>query len=70
MAKIHNKLSRRVIALFWLLAVSLVVGIIIYFEQIALLYVIATVALVGLLLTVAFANLEKVGTENTEGFGR
>ncbi len=70
MAETQNKFSRRVIALFWLLLVSLVIGILIYFEQIALLYVIATLALVVLLLTVAFANLEKVGTENTEGFGR
>lgn len=69
MAETQNKFSRRAIALFWLLLVGLVIGILIYFEQIALLYVIATLALVVLLLTVAFANLEKVGTENSESFG-
>jgi len=68
MAETQNKFSRRAIALFWLLVVSVVIGILIYFEQIAILYVIATLALVILLLTVAFANLEKVGTETTEGF--
>lgn len=68
MAQTQSKYSRRTIALFWLLIVSLVIGFLIYFEQIALLYVIATLALVSLLLTVAFADLEKVGKEYTEGF--
>jgi membrane protein YdbS with pleckstrin-like domain len=53
--------SRRTIALFWLLLVGVVIGTLIYLEQIALLYVIATVALVALLLIVGFADLEKVG---------
>lgn len=68
MAQTQNKYSRRTIALFWLLIVSLVIGFLIYFEQIAVLYVIATLALVSLLLTVAFADLEKVGKEHIEGF--
>ena len=65
----QNKFSRRAIALFWLLSVALVIGILIYFEQLAVLYVLATVSLVVLLLTVAFADLEKVGAENTGSFG-
>lgn len=69
MAQTQNKYSRRTIALFWLLIVSLIIGFLIYFEQIAVLYVIATIALVLLLSTVAFADLEKVGRENTENFG-
>lgn len=69
MAQTQNKYSRRTIALFWLLIVSLIIGFLIYFEQIAVLYVIATIALVLLLSTVAFADLEKVGKENTENFG-
>jgi membrane protein YdbS with pleckstrin-like domain len=63
-----NKLSRRTIALFWLLLVAFVIGIILYLEQIAILYILATLALVVLLLIVAFADLEKVGRENLEGF--
>ena len=69
MVEKQNKFSRRAIALFWLLLVSLVIGILIYFEQLALLYVLATVSLVALLVTVAFADLERVGTENIGSFG-
>ena len=58
--------SRRTIALFWLLLVSIVIGTLIYLEQIALLYVIATLGLVVLLLIVGFSDLEKVGRENLE----
>lgn len=58
--------SRRTTALFWLLLVGIVIGILIYLEQIALLYVIATLGLVILLLIVGFADLEKVGRENIE----
>ncbi|MCO6510465.1 MAG: hypothetical protein J5I65_06695 [Aridibacter famidurans] len=56
-----RKFSRRTIALFWCLAVAVVIGAMIFFEQIALLYVIATLALVLLLLIVGFADLENVG---------
>lgn len=69
MAETRNKFSRRAIALFWLLVVSIVIGFLIYFEQLALLYVLATLSLIALLLTVAFADLEKIGTEDLEGFG-
>ena len=68
MAEQKNKFSRRTIALFWLLIVAVGIGIILYLEQIAVLYVLATFALVILLLIVGFADLEKVGRENIEGF--
>jgi len=68
MAAKQSKYSRRSIALIWLLAVAIVIGTLIYLEQIAILYVLATISLVGLLLIVAFADLENVGRENIEGF--
>lgn len=64
----QQRFSRRTIALFWLLAVTVVIGILIYLEQIALLYVLATIGLVALLLVVGFSDLEKVGREAAEGF--
>ena len=64
----QSKYSRRTVALFWLLVVGIVIGSLIYWEQIALLYVLATLALVVLLLIVGFADLEKVGRENIEGY--
>jgi uncharacterized membrane protein len=60
--------SRRTIALFWLALVAIIIGVFIYLEQIALLYVLATLSLVILLLIVGFADLEKVGRDNIEGF--
>ncbi len=68
MAEKQSRFSRRTIALFWLVLVGIVIGGLIVFEQIALLYVLATLALVVLLLVVAFADLKKVGRENIEGF--
>jgi hypothetical protein len=64
MTEIKGKYSRRTIALFWSLAVAIVIGVLLYLEQIALLYVLATISLVGLLLIVGFADLEKVGRGN------
>ena len=63
-----RKFSRRTTALFWSLLLAVVIGILLYFEQIALLYVLATLGLTALLLIVSFADLEKVGRENIEGF--
>ncbi|MBA3632422.1 MAG: hypothetical protein H0W58_06390 [Acidobacteria bacterium] len=68
MTEKQSRFSRRTIALFWLVLVGIVIGGLIVFEQIALLYVLATLALVVLLLVVAFADLKKVGRENIEGF--
>lgn len=65
MGKIQSRFSRRVVALFWLLIVAIVIGVLIYAEQIAILYVLATLAIVALLLVVNFADLEGVGRENT-----
>lgn len=62
-----NKYSRRTIALFWLALVAVVIGVLLYLEQIAVLYVLATLSLVALLLIVGTADLEKVGRENAEG---
>lgn len=59
-----KKFSRRSKALLWLALVSVAVGAMIYFEQIAILYVVATVALVALLVIVGFSNLEKVGRQS------
>lgn len=56
-----RKFSRRTIVVFWLALVALVIGLLIYFEQIAFLYVLATVSLIVLLLIVSFADLENVG---------
>lgn len=68
MASIKQKFSRRTVALFWFLAVAIVIGILIYLEQIALLYVLATVGLVVLLLIVGFADLENVDRDAVTGF--
>jgi len=68
MARLTERYSRRSIALFWLAIVSIVVFSLIYFEQIAVLYILATLSLVVLLLIVGFADLEKVSREKIEGF--
>ena len=60
-----GKLSRRSVALLWLLAVALIIGSLIYFQQIALLYVLATFALVALLLIVGFADLENISRDDS-----
>ena len=67
MLNFHKKFGRRTVALFWLLFVGIVIGVLIYLEQVAILYVLATLALVVLLLIVAFADLESVGREDMEG---
>jgi heme A synthase len=64
----QQKFSRRTIALFWLLSVGIIIGILIYLEQIALLYVLATISLVALLLIVGFSDLEKVERGAVTGF--
>jgi hypothetical protein len=53
-------LSRRMTVLVWLTIVISVIGSLIYFEQISLLYVLTTLSLVALLLIVGFADLEGV----------
>ncbi len=56
------------IALLWLFVVAIVIGTLIYLEQIAILYVLATISLVVLLIIVAFSDLESVGREDIGGF--
>ena len=67
MAEKQGKLSRRMAALLWFLAVGVVIGTLIYLEQIAILYVLATLSLVVLLLIVGFADLENVGIDGADG---
>ena len=54
-------MSRRMKAVMWLLVAAVVIGGFIYFEQIAILYVVATLGIVLLLVIVAFSDLENVG---------
>ena len=68
MASKESKYSRRTIALFWCLIVAIVIGTLIYLEQIAMLYVLATLSLVALLIIVGFSDLENVGRENMDAF--
>ena len=68
MLNISKRYSRRTVALFWLFAVAIVIGILLAFEQIAILYVLATLGLVVLMLIVAFDDLEKVDRDAIEGF--
>lgn len=68
MSETQSKFSRRTVALFWVVAVGIVIGILIYLELISILYVLATLALVVLLLIVGFSDLESVGRENIDGF--
>jgi hypothetical protein len=67
MAENVNKYSRRAVALFWLLILITLIGVLIYLEQIAFLYVLATLAIVALLLVVGFSDLEKIGRGDGEG---
>lgn len=69
MSNISGRFSRRSIALFWLVLVAVVIVTLIALEQIAILYVLATIAIVTLLLIVAFSDLEHVGRENIENLG-
>ncbi len=61
MANKKKTLSRRMTAFLWLLLVGVVIGTMIYLEQISILYVLVTLALVALLLIVGFSDLENVG---------
>lgn len=66
MANSLGNLSRRTAAMLWLVLAAIVIGVFIYFEQIAILYVLATLGIVSLLLIVAFADLENVGKDVTK----
>ncbi|HSI87818.1 MAG TPA: hypothetical protein VK918_02100 [Pyrinomonadaceae bacterium] len=60
-------MSRRTAALLWLVLVGIVIGFLIYIEQIAILYLLATISLVVLLLVVAFSDLENIDREDLQG---
>ncbi len=66
MAITGKKFSRRTIAFFWTLLVAIVVAVLIRMEQISILYVLVTLSLVILLLTVGFADLEKVSIDGSD----
>jgi hypothetical protein len=58
--RLQNKIKiqrRRVRKLFWLFAAAAVCALL-FEEQVALLYVLSTLAMCGLLIVVAFSNLE------------
>jgi len=67
MNKSEKKMSRRTVALLWLVAVGIVIGFLIYIEQIAFLYLLATISLVILLLVVAFSDLENIDRDDLQG---
>jgi hypothetical protein len=54
-------------ALLWMLGVAIVIGILIAYEQLSVLYVLATLSIVVLLLIVGFADLEAVGRTDLDG---
>jgi len=62
-----RKLSRRMSALIWLVGVAIVIGVLIAMHQIAVIYLLATVALVVLLLIVAFSDLENIDRQDLAG---
>jgi hypothetical protein len=63
MAGIFSNMSRRTKAFLWLFIAAIGIGAFIYFEQIAILYVVATLGIVLLLIIVAFSDLEQVGQD-------
>ncbi len=54
-------------ALIWLVGVAIVIGVLIAMHQIAVIYLLATVALVVLLLIVAFSDLENIDRQDLAG---
>lgn len=59
----QKRFSRRMTALFWLVGIGVVIGILVGYQMFSVLYVLATLGLVVLLLIVAFSDLEKVGSQ-------
>jgi len=64
-----KKVSRRTLTLIIMFVVAIVLGTLIYYEQISALYVLCTLALVSLLIVVGFSDLEGVSRTDTEGEG-
>lgn len=67
-ANFFSNLSRRTQALIWCIAIGIVIGVFVKYQMIQVLYVLATLAIVGLLLIVSFADLEKIGANAAKGF--
>lgn len=61
MSNPKKKFSRRQSIFLSLGAIAVIIGALIYFEQISILYLLATVSLVALLLVVAFSDLQAMG---------
>lgn len=57
---------RRLKALIGLVSVAILVGTLIYFGQVEVIYVLSTLALIALLLLVGFSDLEKIGNEESK----
>lgn len=60
-----KRFGRRTIALFWSVLIAVIVGVLIRYEQISILYILATLSLVALLLVVGFADLENVKADGS-----
>ncbi len=52
-----------------MVAVAIVIGVLIAYEQMSILYVLATLSIVALLLIVGFTDLEHVGRSDGEAKG-
>ena len=66
MANKKGGLSRRTQALIYMLGVAIIIGVLIAYEQISILYVLATVSIVVLLLIVGFTDLESASRPDGE----
>ena len=66
MANTRKGMSRRMMTMIIMLLVAITIGTLIAYEQISVLYVLCTLALVALLLVVGFADLEAVNRTDTE----
>jgi Ca2+/Na+ antiporter len=53
-----------------MLGVAVIIGVLIAYEQISVLYVLTTLAIVALLVIVAFSDLEKVSRTDQEPSSR
>ncbi len=66
MANTGKKISPRMVAFLASIAVAILIAILIAKEQISVLYVLVTLALVVLLLVVGFADLENVSIDGSK----
>jgi uncharacterized membrane protein YcaP (DUF421 family) len=62
-----KKMSRRTSTLVIMLVIAVVIGSLIYYEQISALYVLCTLALVTLLIVVGFSDLEGASRRDADG---